>query len=109
MKKVKNIFLFVLKFTFKSIFYTCFALGAFYLVAVISCFLGYLDFNFSFFKNANPEELKLMLRVMIQKCYILGIIFTMLEYGHKYHSSISCEISYHKSEPLSKAKEVKKG
>ena len=109
MDRVKKITFCILKFILKSTYYACFALGAMYFVAVI-CFLnGISDFNFEIFLNANPEELKLILKVMIRAYYILGIIFTALEYGYKYHSSKSCEISYHKSEPLSNANEVKKG
>lgn len=97
MDRVKKITFCILKFIFKSIYYACFALGAIYFVAVI-CFLsGISDFNFDIFSNANPEELKLMLRVMIRAFCILGIIFAALEYGYKY------------LKPVGKAKEVKKG
>lgn len=67
---------------------------------------GISDFDFEIFSNANPEELKLMLRVMIRAFYILGITFTMLEYGYKYLSK-PCKISFHKLKPTGKAKEVK--
>lgn len=106
MDRVKNIFLVILKFILKSIYYACFALGAFYLIGVI-CFLnGISDFNFEIFSNANAEELKLMLRVMILAFYILGILFTALEYGYKYLSK-PCKISFHKLKPTGKAKEIK--
>lgn len=108
MNKVKNVFLGILKFILKSIYYACFALGAFYFVGAI-CFLsGISDFDFEIFTNSNPEELKIMLRVMIRAFYILGITFTMLEYSYKYFSSESYEISYHKLKPLMKAKEIRR-
>lgn len=107
MNKVKNVFLGILKFIFKSTYYACFALGAMYFVAVI-CFLnGVSDFNFEIFSNANPEELKLVLKVMIRAFYILGIIFAILEYSYKYLSK-PCKISFHKLKPTKKAKEIKK-
>ena len=107
MNKVKNVFLGILKFILKSIYYACFALGAFYFVGVV-CFLsGISDFNFEIFSNANPEELKLMLKVMIRTFYILGIIFAILEYSYKYLSK-PCKISFHKLRPTGKAKEIKK-
>lgn len=54
MNKVKNVFFGILKFVFKSTYYACFALGAFYFVGVI-CFLsGISDFDFEIFTNANP-------------------------------------------------------
>lgn len=103
---VKKITFCTLKFILKSTFYACFALGAMYFVAVI-CFLsGISDFNFEIFLNANPEELKLILKVMIRAYYILGIIFTTLEYSYK-HLSKPCKISFHKLKPTGKAKEVK--
>ena len=106
MKNIKKVILGILKFIFKSTYYACFALGAMYFVAVI-CFLnGISDFNFEIFSNANPEELKLMLKVMIRTFYILGIIFTTLEYSYK-HLSKPCKISFHKLKPTGKAKEVK--
>lgn len=107
MDKVKNIFFVILKFILRSISYACFALGAMYFAAVI-CFLnGISDFNLEIFSNANPEELKLMLRVMIRTFYILGIIFTTLEYSYKYLSK-PCKISFHKLKPMGKAIELKK-
>ena len=106
MNKVKNVFLGILKFILKSIYYACFALGAFYFVGAI-CFLsGISGLDFEIFSNANPEELKLMLRVMIRAFYILGIIFTAFEYGYKYLRK-PCKISFHKLKPTGKAKEVK--
>lgn len=108
MDRVKKIIFGILKFIFKSTFYACFTLGAMYFIAVISFLNGISDFNFDIFSNANPEELKLMLRVMIRTFYILGITFTMLEYGYKYLSE-PCKISFHKLKPVGKAKEVKKG
>ena len=107
MDRIKNIFLVILKIILRSIYYACFALGAMYFVAVI-CFLnGVSDFNFEIFSNANPEELKLMLKVMIRTFYILGIIFAILEYSYKY-SSKPCKISFHKLKPVGKAKEINK-
>ena len=108
MKNIKKIIFGILKFIFKSTFYACFALGAFYFVGVIFFLNGISDFDFEIFSNANPEELKLMLRVMIQAFYILGIIFTAFEYGYKYLSK-PCKISFHKLKPTGKVKEVKKG
>lgn len=106
MKNIKKVILGILKFIFKSTYYACFALGAFYFVGVI-CFLnGISDFNFEIFSNANAEELKLMLRVMIRAFYILGIIFAILEYSYKYLRK-PCKISFHKLKPTGKAKEVK--
>lgn len=105
MKNIKKVILGILKFIFKSTFYACFVLGAMYFAAVI-CFLnGVSDFNFEIFSNANPEELKLMLKVMIRTFYILGIIFAILEYSYKY-SSKPCKISFHKLKPVGKAKEI---
>ena len=95
MKNITKIILGILKFISRSISYTCFALGAFYLVGVIFFLNGISGFDFEIFSNANPEELKLMLRVMIQSFYILGIIFTAFEYGYKYLSK-PCKISFHK-------------
>lgn len=106
MNKVKNVFLGILKFILKSIYYACFALGAFYLIGVIFFLNGISGFDFETFSNANPEELKLMLRVMIRAFYILGIIFTALEYGYKYLSE-PYKISFHKIKPTGKAKEIK--
>lgn len=108
MDRVKNIFLVILKFILKSTYYACFALGAFYLVGVIFFLNGISGLDFEIFSNANPEELQLMLKVMIRAFYILGIIFTALEYGYKYLSK-PCTISFHKLKPVGKAKEVKKG
>lgn len=106
MKNIKKVILSILKFVFKSTYYACFALGAFYFVGVI-CFLsGISDFDFEIFTNVNPEELKLMLRVIIRTFYILGIIFTALEYGYKYLSK-PCTMSFHKLKPVGKAKEIK--
>ena len=108
MNKVKNIFLGILKFISRSISYTCFGLGAFYLVAVISCFLGYLDFNFSFFKNASYEELELMLKLILRNFTILGTLFAILEYIFKHFSRESRSITVHKLKPTGEAKEIKK-
>ena len=108
MNKVKNVFLGILKFISRSISYTCFALGAFYIVAVISGFLGYLDFNFSFFQNASSEELKLMLKLILRNFITIGISFAILEYSYKYLIK-PCKISFHKLKPTGKANEVKKG
>ena len=107
MKNITKIIFGILKFIFKSIFYTCFALGAFYLIAVISCFLGYLDFNFSFFKNASSEELKLMLKLILRNFITIGTSFAILEYFFKYFLRESCSITEHKLKLTRKAKEVK--
>ena len=108
MKNIKKIILGVLKFIFKSIFYACFTLGAMYFVDAI-CFLsGISYFGFAPIKITNPEELKIMLRVIILTFYLLGIINTILEYIYKYFSK-PCKISFHKLKPIGKAKEVKKG
>ena len=107
MKNIKKVILGILKFIFKSTYYACFALGAFYFVGVIFFLNGISGLDFEIFSNANSEELKLMLRVMIRAFYILGITFTMLEYGYKYLSK-PCKISYHKLKPIGKAKEIKK-
>ena len=107
MDRVKKIIFGILKFILKSIYYACFTLGAMYFVAVICFLCGISDFDFEIFTNANPEELKIMLRVMIWAFYILGITFTMLEYGYKYLSE-PCKISFHKLKPTGKAKEIKK-
>lgn len=108
MDRVKKIIFGILKFISRSISYTCFALGAFYLVAVISCFLGYLDFNFSFFKNASYEELKLMLKLILRNFITIGTLFAILEYFFKYFLRESCSITEHKLKPMGKAKEIKK-
>lgn len=102
MDRVKKIIFGILKIFFKSTFYACFALGAFYFVAVISCFLGYLDFNFSFFKNASYEELKLMLKLILRNFITIGTSFAILEYSYKYLIK-PCKISFHK-EKLRKKK-----
>ena len=107
MKNIKKIIFGILKFISRSISYTCFALGAFYLVAVISCFLDYLDFNFSFFQNASYEELKLMLKLILRNFITIGISFAILEYSYKYLIK-PCKISFHKLKPIGKAKEIKK-
>ncbi len=107
MNKVKNVFLGILKFIFKSTYYASFALGAFYFVGAIFFLNGISGLDFEIFTNANPEELKIMLRVMIRAFYILGITFTMLEYGYKYLSK-PCKISFHKLKPVGKAKEIER-
>lgn len=107
MDRVKKIIFGILIFIFKSTFYACFGLGAMYFVAVIFFLNGISDFNFEIFSNATPEELKLMLRVMIRTFYILGIISAILECSYKYLSK-PCKISFHKLKPTGKAKEIKK-
>ena len=108
MDRVKKIILGILKFISRSISYTCFALGAFYIVAVISCFLGYLDFNFSFFQNASSEELKLMLKLILRNFITIGTLFAILECFFKYFLRESCSITVHKLKPTGKAKEIRK-
>lgn len=108
MDRIKNIFLVILKIILRSIYYACFALGAMYFVAVI-CFLnGISDFNFEIFSNANPEELKLMLKIMIQAFILLGILLTILEYFFKDFSKKPCSVTVHKLKPRGKTKEIKK-
>lgn len=109
MKNIKKVIFGILKFISRSISYTCFALGAFYIVAVISCFLGYLDFNFSFFQNASSAELKLMLKLILRNFITIGISFAILEYSFKYLLRQRCSITEHKLKSTGKAKEVKKG
>ena len=106
MDRVKKIIFGILKFIFKSTFYACFTLGAMYFVAVISCFLDYLDFNFSFFQNASYEELKLMLKLILRSFITIGTSFAILEYSYKYLIK-PCKISFHKLKPTGKAKEIK--
>lgn len=108
MKNITKIIFGILKFISRSISYTCFALGAFYLIAVISCFLGYLDFNFSFFKNASSEELKLMLKLILRNFITIGTSFAILEYFFKYFLRESCSITEHKLKPTGKAKEMER-